>query len=105
MKKEEFKPKLWFWRQLDGYFKKINNPCLVTSVSNNEIKIKMFNKLGETEKETFSKKEIDLLLKQARNCDRSEVKKYFNSQLIKLRQEKEKTQQKITRLEKVLSSV
>ena len=24
MEKKEFKPRLWFWRQLDGYFKKIN---------------------------------------------------------------------------------
>lgn len=106
MKEEEIKVGLWLWRKTSGYFKKINNPCLVSFVLPNEIKLKMFNKLGEAETLTFTKnEEINVLLTQVRICDISEVKKYFNDQLIKLNKEEDIVKSKITKLKEVILSI
>lgn len=99
MKKEDFINGLWFWRTNDGYFKKINNPCLVIDNSNEVIKIKMFKASGDVEELVIStEKDIDILIKQSRICEKEEVVNFFRKNLSKVEKVKNDAQLKIDKL-------
>ncbi len=99
MKKEDFINGLWFWRTNDGYFKKINNPCLVIDNSDEVIKIKMFKSSGDVEEFVLSaEKDVDILIKQSRICEKKEVENFFRKNLNKFENEKNAAQSKIDRL-------
>lgn len=99
MKKEDLFNGLWFWRTNDGYFKKINNPCLVIEKSEDSLKIKMFDKLGSTEELFFkNEEEIALLIKQSRMCEKEEIQLFFKQNLDKFEKTIKEVQLKIDNL-------
>lgn len=99
MKKEDLLNGSWFWRTNDGYFQKINNPYLVVENLKKVVKIKMFKSSGDVEELIFAtKKDIDILIKQSKSCEKEDIKDFFGKNLNKLEKTKNETQSKIDKL-------